>query len=298
MLKCEKDAKLKNLLAAVMLQILKNDASFGDNSNNVAEVIKILLQVVIQDKKSEFPLLALQNILRNQTGFCIETVYTDLSLCQRYVLLDILAEEKLESLDKNIVMFLVKMFKHQSTILMTILKKREEVAEPKEMSKILNILGCISYLDECQPLLQNEKGLLIDAVYLLRMVHDVGKENKLNLFSSVQNMEQVLNREKMESDPVFGFKRDLIRLIGNLCYEQKENQDQVREINGIELLLDCSSIDGKNPFIREWVVFAIGNICCGNPPNRENQKVLYSIDKTGKMDKKLLEEIGVQIEEM
>ena len=70
---------------------------------------------------------------------------------------------------------------------------------------------------------------------------------------------------------------------------------QIREINGIELLLDCSPVDGKNPFISQWVLFAIRNICLGNP---DNQAVIYSISKDGKMDKKLLEDVGVQIKNM
>ena len=109
---------------------------------------------------------------------------------------------------------------------MTILEERD-AAEPREMSKILNILGCISHLDEFRSVLQNDKSLLIDAVYLLRMIHDVGKDNKFNMFSSVKNMAEIANKEKMESDPVFGFKRDLIRIIGNLCYEHETNQRQV-----------------------------------------------------------------------
>ena len=70
---------------------------------------------------------------------------------------------------------------------------------------------------------------------------------------------------------------------------------QVRELNGIELMLDCSPIDGKNPFISQWVIFAIRNVCLGNP---DNQAVLNSISKDGKMDKTVLEEVGVQIQNM
>ena len=43
-------------------------------------------------------------------------------------------------------------------------------------------------------------------------------------------MAEILNKEKMESDPVFGFKRDLIRLVGNLCHDHTANQNQVRLI--------------------------------------------------------------------
>jgi len=127
------------------------------------------------------------------------------------------------------------------------------------------------------------------------MVHESGKSNPDHMFGTVKSITEVGNTEKMESDPVFGFKRDLIRLIGNLCHEKRENQDQVREINGIELILDCSPIDGKNPYISQWVIFAIRNICLGN---QENQAVLNSVSKTGTTDKQMLEEIGVQIQGM
>ena len=73
------------------------------------------------------------------------------------------------------------------------------------------------------------------------------------------------------------------------------NYFQVREINGIELLLDCSPIDGKNPYISQWVIFAIRNICLGN---QENQAVLNSVSKNGTTDKQMLEEIGVQLQGM
>ena len=71
--------------------------------------------------------------------------------------------------------------------------------------------------------------------------------------------------------------------------------EQVREINGIELLLDCSPIDGKNPFISQWVIFAIRNIILDN---HENQAVISSVSKDGQMDKKVLNDIGVDIQNM
>ena len=36
-----------------------------------------------------------------------------------------------------------------------------------------------------------------------------------------------MNRDDSDPDPVYGFKRDLIRLIGNLCHKNKGNQDLV-----------------------------------------------------------------------
>lgn len=296
LLESHDDAKLKNVLSAVLLQVIKHDDIFASNLTMCKKIVKVLLESIVNDTKEllQFPLLVIQEFLRNQTEFSLESTYADLDHRQRLALLDILAEEKTESLQKRFVEFLVDSFKTQATILMTVLK-RDEIADPSEVSRVLSILGIFSHATGCMPLLQSDKSLLIDAVYLLRMVHDVGKTNPNHLFSTVKNMNEIANQEKMESDPVFGFKRDLIRLIGNLCHEHKENQDQVREINGIELLLDCSPIDGKNPYISQWVIFSIRNVCLRNP---ENQAILNSVSKNGKMDKKVLEEVGIQIQNM
>ena len=229
----ESDAKLLNVLSAIILLVVKDDDSmYSKDASKTVLLIQTILQLIIQDEKGEleFPVIVLQNILRGSLnkGFNIELIYPDLNYQQRFVLLDIIAEEKHENLNKQVVSFLIQTFKNQADLLMTVLEKRQEVSEPKEVLKILNILGCASYLKEWMPMVQNDKSLLISSVYLLRMVHDAGKENKSNIFSVVKNMEHIADREKMETDPVFGFKRDLVRLIGNLCYEHKENQDQVR----------------------------------------------------------------------
>merc|ERR1712039_388259 len=83
---------------------------------------------------------------------------------------------------------------------------------------------------------------------------------------------------KAEANPVFGFKRDLVRLIGNMCWRHKKNQDIVRDMDGIPLLLDCSPIDANNPMVTQWVIFAMRNLC---ENNEENQAVIASIDKKG-----------------
>ena len=37
-----------------------------------------------------------------------------------------------------------------------------------------------------------------------------------------------LDAAAVEANPAFGFKRDLVRLIGNLCWRHSKNQDTVR----------------------------------------------------------------------
>ena len=70
---------------------------------------------------------------------------------------------------------------------------------------------------------------------------------------------------------------------------------QVRENRGIELLLDCSQADGRNPLITQWVVLAVRNLC---EDNLANQEVIRSIETKGKMDNDMMDKIGVQIKQL
>ncbi len=68
----------------------------------------------------------------------------------------------------------------------------------------------------------------IDSIYLLRMLHESGKNSPDDpaLAPANKSLNDFTDPSHAES-PVYGFKRDLIRLIGNLSYRHKINQDQV-----------------------------------------------------------------------
>ncbi|NXL81130.1 ATX10 protein, partial [Leptocoma aspasia] len=70
--------------------------------------------------------------------------------------------------------------------------------------------------------LQAFPGLLEIAVDTLRLTHLAGKQ-AVNIFTATH---AVTGQEEI-SHPAVGFKSHLIRLIGNLCYKNKENQDKV-----------------------------------------------------------------------
>ncbi|NWW94637.1 ATX10 protein, partial [Rhynochetos jubatus] len=70
--------------------------------------------------------------------------------------------------------------------------------------------------------LQALPGLLETAIDTLRLTHLAGKQ-AVNIFTATH----VLTGQEEISHPAVGFKSHLIRLIGNLCYKNKENQDKV-----------------------------------------------------------------------
>ncbi|KAH9072125.1 spinocerebellar ataxia type 10 protein domain-containing protein [Lactarius deliciosus] len=63
-------------------------------------------------------------------------------------------------------------------------------------------------------------------------------------------------------------KRDLVRLLGILCYNNKAMQDRVRLCGGIPVVLNLCVIDDRNPYLREHALFAMRNLLHNNSENK------------------------------
>ena len=92
-----------------------------------------------------------------------------------------------------------------------------------------------------------------------------------------------------------GYRCHLLRLVGNMCFDRRENQDLVRTLEGIPLVLNHCYSDDQNPYLREWGVFCIRNLTENNLENQE----LISKFQTLQVDPRtqdMLNEMGVQAE--
>ncbi|KAI3741259.1 hypothetical protein L1987_58930 [Smallanthus sonchifolius] len=69
--------------------------------------------------------------------------------------------------------------------------------------------------------------------------------------------------------PYKGFRSDIVAVIGNCAYKRKHVQDEIRDQNGILLMLQQCVTDDENPFLREWGIWGVRNLLEGN---LENQK--------------------------
>ncbi|KAJ3732029.1 spinocerebellar ataxia type 10 protein domain-containing protein [Lentinula guzmanii] len=83
-------------------------------------------------------------------------------------------------------------------------------------------------------------------------------------------------------NPGFNFlKRDLVRLLGILCSDDRAVQDRLRKCGGIEVVLNLCVVDERNPYIREHAIFALHNLL---KDNAVNQAVVEEIKPTGQWD--------------
>ncbi|KAJ1648633.1 Ataxin-10 [Coemansia asiatica] len=108
-----------------------------------------------------------------------------------------------------------------------------------------------------------------------------------------QDMSRQLLSEDSVTKQLFMFKRDLIRIIGNLAHRHTTAQNLIRDLDGLALVLDHMKIDDNHPFIKEYAIVALKSLLQGNT---ENQDFIRKMDDRGiaaDQDPKLAASMGI-----
>lgn len=162
-----------------------------------------------------------------------------------------------------------------------------------ELTKMLEVLSKATAFDVFERM-SDERDFLSFTVGLLKNIHDWGKSGK-NMLSRVDKADKAAELDVDQEHPGYLLRRDLVRIIGNVCYQHKENQDLVRALGGIPLVLEQAVIDDRNPFITQWTEMAVRNLCEGN---LENVKTIKDLKIQGIANPaELLNRFGVIVEE-
>lgn len=252
----------------------------------------LILAVMDMLKKddSEWAIYVLEDLLLLPDF--MEVMYPQLDNDQKLLILEVMAnllqrpceENKsfkvsLPKICESNLLHLAKDFKEMSTTLLSV--GSADSSDEKEMQPfvILKELEVLCWAT-CQhigyrALVQDDTGLLTSAIKLLQSIQDFGQDGE-SIFAPLN---KITDLDRVDPQhPAHGIKRDLIRLIGNMVYRNKANQDKVRELNGIPLILNQTKIDGRNPFIAQWSILAIHNLCEDNEANKESIASLRTED--------------------
>lgn len=150
----------------------------------------------------------------------------------KLIILDTIKENLYEAqfkLDEKFIDILSEQFKSKcNKILLTANKtESDEKLEAVEVNYLLDILASMSGTENYMQHLQNDKTLLENCAKLLEVIQCLGKMDN-NCFTAVQKLADITNpNENIKTHPAFGFKAALIRILGNMCWKNKDNQDQV-----------------------------------------------------------------------
>lgn len=94
-----------------------------------------------------------------------------------------------------------------------------------QVSLILQILSSFTSNEEYLLILQKNKDLFINVGVVLINIHKLGKSSE-NCFTPIPKLSDV-GSQQLSEHPAFGFKADLIRFIGNMCWKRSEMQNLV-----------------------------------------------------------------------
>ncbi|KAL6444462.1 hypothetical protein ACFW04_001948 [Cataglyphis niger] len=292
------------------LKELHYDYFVNNEKDLYSHLLKPIKEGFMSAKDALLCLLHLSNVFEN--------IYNNMAMSEKLDLLEVIYNELWESWqsDHNTVLtddqaeFLALTFCKNSDLILKTVDTYMDSVDPTEIILILNILGLLTTRYKFS---KNARPLLINCKFLLMSLHMLGKEGD-NYFTPITNLSQVPDAQEETIDlnsvlhdaeptiakfdpqdhPAYGFKAGLIQVIANMVHKDKMCQDLFREIDGIPLLLDCCNIDARNPLILQWTIFALRNLCEGNP---ENQDIIRNCKKEGVADNLVLQTMGLTLHE-
>ncbi|XP_055532179.1 ataxin-10 [Wyeomyia smithii] len=182
----------------------------------------------------------------------------------------------------------------------SVLKTNDSFLDQDQSEELFTLLMLLSDATCVHPygqFLRLYKTLFLNMGYLLRQLHEIGKNENDNMFTPVNKIEEMLKVKqgtseiKVEGDISFTLKSSLVKALANLLYQNKVNQNLARETGFIPVLLECTNLDARNPLMKEWTILAIRNLC---EENIENQKLIASLSKVGDAENSLLSEYNAE----
>lgn len=190
-------------------------------------IIEKLISHVNSENDNEYIHFFLENIVSAE--YFWDTYKKELSIESKVIILEFL-KEKLFSGNNTIVYIpslkvLPKEFIESAQIIFQTNKENYNDQKAYKVSLILQILSSHSSNEVFLPILQQNKDLFMNAGVVLINIHKLGKSSD-NCFTPIQKISE-FGKDELNQHPAFGFKADLVRLIGNMCWKNSEMQNLV-----------------------------------------------------------------------
>ncbi|OIT32473.1 hypothetical protein A4A49_65803 [Nicotiana attenuata] len=128
---------------------------------------------------------------------------------------------------------------------------------------------------------------------LLDLLRNLEPPTTIRKATTQDQIKEATSSSSLRCCPYKGFRRDIVAILGNCAYRRRHVQDEIRDKNGILLLLQQCVTDDDNPFLREWGIWCVRNLLEGNA---ENQGAVTDLELQGTADVPELARLGIQVE--
>jgi len=286
------DLKCHNFACMLVFTLLKNEENLKNSVTDFTKIISSFLPIILRildseesSNNSDFAHLCFEAFLDSPNYLPFLTSKDRVSLVPNFP----------QPISTSTMSLLSTDFTYLTDTLLTTTLGSISQLVPTHILSLTQLLAESAGQEQYRAVLQSNKSLVLNTLYLLKMVHDAGKAGIGDL-SVLGKLSDVEKREggdtdKITDSPTFGFKENLIQLLTNLVWGHTENKTLVGELEGVALVLDCSQMDARNPFITQRVVLAVRGLTNDHPAN---QQILAGLKKVGAADGALLKELGMQ----
>ncbi|XP_017078688.1 ataxin-10 [Drosophila eugracilis] len=237
-----------------------------------------------------------------QNGRACVACYQKLETEDRVSFLDYVAHYLREnSPNGEVTLFLLqhfaKEFRLKSDCLLRETLKLKHELHPREVHTLLRIIASASGSEKYANVYSTDQSLFINVSSLLRCVVSAGKEpDGGGLDKPMTKLEEVALTSgidaQYEKKVSYELKTLLVRCCANLLYDNKANKGYCLDTQLLPTLLECTTMDARNPLMREWSILAIRNACINCP---EAQQVIAGLTMQGSAPNDILTELNLDM---
>uniref|UniRef100_A0A8D0BN71 Ataxin 10 n=1 Tax=Salvator merianae TaxID=96440 RepID=A0A8D0BN71_SALMN len=226
------DEKVVTYCCMVLFTCLNPDKMTELLEENNLDTALAVLQASRKYPNSEWAFLIVTNHLLKCPEL-VKAMYAKLSNQERTMFLELIQSEIGENnlvIHSEVASFFANRFKEKCQGVLNLTSAANDYDEEVLVTiQLLDVLCEATSTPEQLKCLQSCPDLLEAAIQILKLVHIAGKQatNIFTVTHSVTGQEQA-------SHPALGFKSHLIRLIGNLCYQNKTNQDKITASGNVQ----------------------------------------------------------------
>ena len=210
-------------------------ASFVDSPDAACTMESILL-ACSDESEHDFTLQFIQMMLRSSS--VIPKVYDKLTISSQITLLHIACaaaeseDQQSEdvqqvSISEETLLCFAEKFKDVGHHILSLAMKDSDNEYPNLVMSVIELLCAASAHRDLQSCVQNMDFILETCLELLDMVDKVGRSGK-NAFTASQDFDELARGTAGAEESGYGLKRNLVQLIGNMCFRHRGNQDKVR----------------------------------------------------------------------
>lgn len=221
--------------------ILYNIFIGGAIDDYSVEILELLLIHVHSSNhllQNDFYHIFLEHFINEHRRFV--PIYAKIEPTKRLMLLHYIADHMKDKIQKpiqtSLLQYICKEFKKKSDCVLKTVSSFVDRIEPKEVVAMLDVIVQASSDERYFHVLNNDSSLFLNVGCLLSAIVMTGKQANQgdgNIFAPVQTLGQIApnstEENSIERDISYELKTMLVRVVGNLAYKNKTNQNLVSE---------------------------------------------------------------------